>query len=209
MRPPKSCEPAPRRHRAVTGFALDLQRTMQFRKLGLRFEPLGPFWFEDLMFFVIDESRRLPARLSATATRLVRLAEKVLENATSFGPARWISFPRAATSPPAALQHRDTLPMDEPEAWALATEPLVAARTGLNAAMDCHTAAAEQLDSLAYVLARIRDDLRPIMAHARFEDDNIEQLPDPKALETSIEALLELSRKNAATRPKDRVRPAA
>ncbi len=182
---------------------------MQFRKLGLRFEPLGPFWFEDLMFFLIDESRRFPARLSATAARLGRLAEKVTATAASFGPARWIPFAPAAPPPPAVLQRHDTPPMDEPEAWALATEPLVAARTGLNAAMACHTAAAEQLDSLAYVLARIRDDLRPIMAHTRFEEDNIEQLPDPKALETSIEALLELSRKNAATRPKDRVRPAA
>jgi hypothetical protein len=190
------------------GFALDLQR-MQFRKLGLPFEPPGPFWFEDLMFFVVDETRRLPQRAVRAATHLRRLAETAVEAAADFDPTRLLRG-RRATAPVSAVQpHREVEPLNEPEAWLLATEPLVAAGTGLNAALACQAAAAEQIDSLTYVLARMRDELRPIMTTSRFEDETVEQLPDPTALETSIEALLELSRKNAATRPKDRVRPAA
>ncbi len=190
------------------GFALDLQR-MQFRKLGLPFEPPGPFWFEDLMFFVVDETRRLPQRAVHAARRLRRLAERTVETATNFDPTQMLRSRRAAAPVPAIQQRREVEPLNEPEAWALATEPLVAAGTGLNAALACQAAAAEQIDSLTYVLARMRDDLRPIMTTTHFEDETVEPLPDPKALETSIEALLELSRKNAATRPKDRVRPAA
>lgn len=182
---------------------------MQFSKLRLPFEAPGPFWFEDLMFFVIDESRRLPSRLALAATRLRRLAERVAEAASDFDPTELLRRQRAAIAAPAAQLRHEVTPLDEPETWALATEPLVAANTGLNAALACQAAAAEQLDSLSYVLACMRDDLRPIMTTTRFKDDNVEMLPDPKALETSIEALLELSRKNAATRPKDRVQTAA
>lgn len=191
------------------GCALDLRHIMEFRKLGLPFAPPGPFWFEDLMFFVVDESRRMPARVAAVASRIRRLPTMAIEKATEFDPAElWRhSRPEAA---PAMIQHRETPPLDEPESWALATEPLVAAETGLRAVVGSHAAAAEQLDSLTYVLARMRDDLRPIMTYARLEDENnVEALPDPKALETSIEALLELSRTCAATRPKDRVHVAA
>lgn len=182
---------------------------MQFSKLRLPLELPGPFWFEDLMFFVIDEGRRLPSRLRLAAERVRHLTERAIETAAGFDPAALLRGQRAATPAPAVPLIRDVPPMDEAESWALATEPLVAAHTGLDAALACQTAAAEQLDSLTYVLACMRDDLRPIMTTTRFKDDNVETFPDPKILDTSIEALLELSRKNAATRPKDRVQTAA
>jgi hypothetical protein len=182
---------------------------MEFRMLGLRIEPPGPFWFEDLMYFVIDESRRLPRRVAAAFARIRRLVEKAAELATTFDPTELLPATGAASSAPAVLHRAEVAPLDEPEAWALATEPLVVAGASANAAAACHKAAAEQLDSLTYVLARMRDDLRPIMTYRRLEDDNVAALPDRATLDTSIEALLELSRKYAASRPKDRVLTAA
>lgn len=175
--------------------------------LGFRIDPPGPFWFEDLVFFVVDESRRLPGRAAAAAAHFRKLAR----NAAALDPCALLRRPAESEPPsaPAVAPRREVLPLDEPEAWALATEPLTAAGTGAVNAIAMHNAAAEQLDSLTYVLDRMRDELRPMMTYARFKDDNVEALPDTTALETSIEALLELSRRNAATRPKDRVRSAA
>lgn len=175
--------------------------------LGFRLNPPGPFWFEDLMFLVIDEGRRLPARAATAVSRVRRLAQK----AAAFDP-RALVRENIFTGPvprPAAMPRREAALLDEPEAWALATEPLVAVGTGTSAAVTLHRAAGEQLDALTYVLDRMRDELRPMMTYARFKDDNVHPLHDAAALETSIEALLELSRKNAATRPKDRARTAA
>ncbi|WP_072395565.1 hypothetical protein [Hyphomicrobium sp. CS1GBMeth3] len=103
----------------------------------------------------------------------------------------------------------EVLPLDDPEEWTLATEPLVAAEAGAEAAVALHQAASEQLDALTYAFERIRDELRSMMIYAPFKDNTVHHLHDAKALDTNIEALLELSRRNAATRPKDRVRPAA
>jgi hypothetical protein len=190
---------------------LDRQRIiMQLRRLPLRIEPLGPFWFEDLVFFVVDESRRLSARAAAAATRLRRMAGETAGLATAFNPTQWLSPVRTAPTTALSAPARPEAPaLEAPEAWALATGPLATAGAGANAAVTCHAAAGEQLDALAYVMARMRDDLRPIMTTARFGDDTVERLADPKALDTSIEALLELSRRNEATRPRDRVRAAA
>lgn len=178
---------------------------MIFRMLGLRIDPPGPFWFEDLMFFVADESRRLPARAAATAQRMRELARK----ASAFDP-RHLFYPPVETEPvPAVVLHREVPPLDDTETWALATEPLTTAGSESHTAIAMHRAAAEQLDALTYVLDRMRDELRPMMTYARFTDDNLHVLPDRAAFETSLEALLELSRQNEATRPKDRVRTAA
>jgi hypothetical protein len=72
-----------------------------------------------------------------------------------------------------------------------------------------HSAAAEQLDSLTYALDRMREELRPLMTYAPLKDDTVEPLRVESKLETSIEALLELSKLCEATRPKDRARSAA
>lgn len=175
---------------------------------GLRLNPPGPFWLEDLMFLVIDEGRRLPAR----AARAASVIGHLLKNAAAFDPASLLRrLTGAGALPrPAALPRRDDVPpLEEPEVWALATEPLVTADTGAHAAIALHRAASERLDALTYVLNGMRDELRPIMTYARFSDDKVYPLQTAAALDTSIGALLELSRRNAATRPKDRVRPAA
>lgn len=182
---------------------------MKFRMNGFHFNPPGPFWLEDLMFFVIDEGRRLPARVANAASQVRRLAGKI----SAFDLRAVVSQPVPPQSeilfavPPRRME---VPALDEPETWALATEPLLAVGTGSQAAIALHTAAAEQLDALTYALDRLRDDLRPIMTYARLADDStLHEFPDRAALETNIEALLELSRQNAATRPKRRVRTAA
>ncbi len=182
---------------------------MQLRRLTLRIEPLGPFWFEDLVFFMVDESRRLSARASAAAAHLRRVSREMAGTVTTYDPTRWLYAARTAPPAPRALPRSEAPALDAPEAWTLATGPLAAAGAGAHAAVSCHAAAGEQLDALTYVMARMRDDLRSIMTTARFADDTLARLPDPRALDTSIEALLELSRRNAATRPRDRVCAAA
>lgn len=182
---------------------------MQLRRLPLRIEPLGPFWFEDLVFFVVDESRRLSARAARAATRLRRMTGETAGMVAAVNPTQWLNPPRTAPPAPSAVARPEVPALEAPEAWALATGPLATAGAGANAAVTCHAAAGEQLDALMYVMARLRDDLRPIMTTSRFGNGTIGRLPDPKALDTSIEALLELSRRNEATRPRDRVRTAA
>lgn len=159
------------------------------------------------MFFIADESRRLPARAAAAAQRMREFAR----TASTFDPRNLFhapAEPEPVSAPPVALR-REVPPLDDTETWALATEPLTTAGSEAHTAIAMHRAATEQIDALTYVLDRMRDELRPIMTYARFADDNIHTLHDAAALETSIEALLELSRQNEATRPKDRVRTAA
>jgi hypothetical protein len=182
---------------------------MKLRTLGFRFDPPGPFWLEDLMYFVIDEGRRLPARVVEAASQVRRFARKL----AAFDPRSLVNQPVPPQSEvlfAVAPRRTEVPPLDEPETWALATEPLLAVGTGSQAAIALHTAAAEQLDALTYALDRLRDDLRPIMTYARLaEDSTLHELPDRAALEANIEARLELSRQNAETRPKHRVRSAA
>lgn len=176
--------------------------------LGFRLNPPGPFWFEDLMFFVIEEGRRLPAR----AARAASTVQRMLKEALAFDPivlARKFTRAEPSSSQHVLPYHSEVAPLTDAEAWMLATEPLTTADTGTHAAVALHQAAGEQLDALTYVLDRMRDELRPMMTYARFNDDKVYPLQTAAALDTSIEALLELSRRNAATRPKDRVRPAA
>lgn len=183
---------------------------MEFRMFGFRLNPPGPFWFEDLVFFVIDEGRRLPQRAAVAAVRIRRAVESAADKVAAFDPTTLVRRPAAKSSAAQiAVAHREIAPLDDFETWSLATEPLVAVGDGMTAAVAYHRTAEEQLDSLTYVLARMRDELRPMMAYARFEDDVVPALHATPELETSIEALLELSRRNAATRPKDRVRVAA
>lgn len=181
---------------------------MDIRMPGFRLNPPSPFWFEDLMFFVIDEGRRLPARVAKALSSVRLLVDKVA--ALDFGGlARRTARGGAFARPAAAPQRFEVVPLEGAEAWALATEPLVAAGSSADSAIALHRAAGEQLDALSYVLDRMRDELRPMMAYARFDEDTVHPLQDAVALDTSIEALLELSRRNAATRPKDRVLTAA
>lgn len=176
--------------------------------LGFRLNPPGPFWFEDLLFFVTEESRRLPYRVATAVSKLKRLARK----ATEFD-LRGLARRHTATRPvpaPIIASPREVDRIAEPEAWALATEPLVAVGTSAQVAISLHKAAAEQLDAITYVLSQLRDELRPMMIYSQLkEDDNVRPLRTAAELETSIEALLELSRANAVTRPRDRMRSAA
>ena len=173
--------------------------------LGFRLMP-RPFWFEDLMFSIVDETRRLPARVAYARERIRRLATKV----SAIDPTNLF---RSTAEPqpvaPPASPRREVIPLADEEAWWLATEPLTAARTTTYSAAAMHSAAAEQLDSLTYALDRMREELRPLMTYAPLKDDTVEPLRVESELETSIEALLELSKLCEATRPKDRARAAA
>jgi hypothetical protein len=202
-------------------FALTLQRT-ELRMFGLRLNPPRPFWFEDLMFFVLDEGRRLPARAKDVAARAKSAATHISgvmrdgwqanADAVSASPLAVLREKlglAAKAQPEIKIRHIEAELLDEPLAWSLATEPLAAIGTGAEAAIALHEAASEQLDALTYVLDRMRDELRPLMAYTQLEHGPIIELEKRVELETSIEALLELSRQNAATRPKGRVLTAA
>lgn len=178
--------------------------------LGLRFDPPGPFWFEDLVFFVIDEASRLARRTghaASAAWHWLRRAHAILVTM----PDRAVEAARLRRAPPD--EHPQTIfetpPLEEPEAWALATEPLTTLGAGTTKAVTLHAAASEQLDALTYALAQIRDDLRPVMTYAPLETDEASRVTALAELDVSIETLLALSRRNAATRPKDRLVSAA
>ncbi|HEX2841616.1 hypothetical protein [Hyphomicrobium sp.] len=180
--------------------------------LGFRINPPGPFWLEDFIFFVVDETRRLPERVSKAAGEIRKRAARATESArAAIGPAissrREVVAAQARQSSPILAREEDRL--EEIEAWSLATEPLTAVGTGATAAVALHETAGEQLDALSYVLDRIRDDVRPLMTYAALQGEGVHQLNTQAALDTSIEALLALSRTNAATRPKNRVLTAA
>jgi len=178
--------------------------------LGFRFDPLGPFWLEDLVFLALDEARRLPKRAAKATAQARRLARAIRDfDPTELWPAQLRANDRgAATAAPVVQAFRETARLEEPEAWDLATEPLAAVGTGTASAVSLHKTAAEQLDALTYVLDQIRADVRPLMVNTRLKGEEIVQIPTRTEFETSLEALLELSRKNEATRPK-RTRSAA
>lgn len=171
---------------------------------GFRINLPDLFWFEDLAYSAIEEARRLPERTRAAWRWLAArtpTAPTLDEVMAKLRPARPIEL--APSGPAEAIVLAPLL--DEPEAWALATEPLSTADAATAKANALHAAAAEQLDALTYALDRLRQEIRPLMTYARFADEPVHTLP-ANALETSIEALLELSRVNEATRPKDRMR---
>jgi len=182
--------------------------------LGLRIDPPGPYWFEDLTYLVADEIRRLPRRAKRALTRTRRLARRTIEAYDAirrFDPFEALSARLAARrepEPEPKIRPMAVEPLEEPEAWTLATGPLTDLERGTHVAVDLHEAAAEQLDALTYVLERMRDELRPVMVYAPLERATVHELPTAADLERSIQDLLELSRQNAATRPK-RVRDAA
>ncbi len=180
---------------------------------SFRMTSSNPFWFEDLVFFVMDEGRRLPERVSQAVARARRAAETGTAAVLRMKPlvARQVSAqPKAvtaATQTPVVVRVEADL-LDEPMSWALATEPLVTSAKGVEKAVELHEKAREQLGALTYILDRMRDELSPALRETRLEQ---KAAADNAAvrLDTSIEALLALSRRNAATRPKDRILTAA
>lgn len=182
--------------------------------LGLRLNPPRPFWFQDLVYFVVDEGRLLPDRCKDLAMRANHLASTAWQNhaAPRLAAVReklGLGIEPIAPAPEVKAVHVEAELLDEPLAWSLATEPLVAVGTGAEAAIALHEAAGEQLDALTYALDRLRDELRPLMSYEQLEHGPIQLRPTPAELENSIEQLLELSRRNAATRPKGRMATAA
>ncbi|MGE0023788.1 MAG: hypothetical protein AB7S70_09185 [Hyphomicrobium sp.] len=178
--------------------------------LGFRFDPPGPFWFEDLAYFVIDESARLALRARRAAVAVAEWARRTHDAIITF-PDRVIEAARLRTSPAPDTTRLivEVAPLEEPEAWALATEPLTALGNGTSRTLALHKSATDQLDALTYVLAQMRDDLRAVMSYAPLEGEEPVRIPTQAELDVSIEALLALSRQNAATRPKDRLASAA
>jgi hypothetical protein len=170
--------------------------------LGFRITPPGPYWLEDLAYAVVDRVRLVAARGRAAwevrAAVAAKAGHAVDRLVARFGMARHEPPPPAARAEPISVAPL----LDEPEAWALATEPLSAADTGASRAAAMHRTAAEQLDALTYVLDRVRQEVRPFMTYARLAGEPVHAMPETAALEAGIEALLELSRQNAATRPK-------
>lgn len=180
---------------------------------GFRMTSPNPFWFEDLVFFLMDESRRLPERASATVTRARRLAAAGTAALLPYVPTmrrQRAPVRAAATAVRAPVVVREAELLGEPMTWALATEPLATTAAGVEKAVELHERAREQLGAITYVLDRMRDELAPAMSHVRLEPKNtVDTDGSSTRLDTSIEALLALSRRNAATRPKDRVLTAA
>lgn len=171
--------------------------------LGFRLQAPGPFWLEDLAFSIFEESRRLPARARTAACAARGLWQGMRARARILADGVESSLRRETRSAPAPVAEPvpEAEPLDDALAWTLATEPLAAIGPSLSSAVALHRAAAEQLDALTYVLARIRDEVRPLMTSAARPDNRIHVLAPAAQLDTSIEALLELSRRNAATRP--------
>lgn len=175
---------------------------------GLRLNPPGPYWLEDLLHVVLDQARRLPdrARHAAAAVRNAPDGARALRDA-AIAEARaripWLPKPAAPPRPPEIER------LDEPLTWELATQPLAESRSSASETFALHATAGEQLDSIAYILARLRDELRPMMRYSAFPGDEPIALHAAAEFETSLEALLALSRANAATRPPERIVTAA
>lgn len=176
---------------------------------GFRMTSPNPFWFEDLVFFVMDESRRLPERISSAAAHARRAAKAGTAALLGHVSARRRrSAPaRAATAARATVLCEAEL-LDEPLAWTLATEPLATSASAVEKIVQLQEKAREQLGAITYVLDRLRDDLAPALTHVRLAESNT-HADETIRLDTSVEALLALSRRNAATRPRDRVLSAA
>lgn len=178
----------------------------------------NPFWFEDLVFSVLDEARRIPARATtaltharrhshialATTRQIWAIARNRINAVVATGSAEIEVLPAKAK-----VQVQEAELLDQPLAWALATEPMETSVAGARKAAQLHEKAREQLGAITYVLDQIRDDLAPALNDVRFERKTASQISDEAALDMSIEALLALARSNAATRPKDRALSAA
>jgi hypothetical protein len=186
--------------------------------LSLKLRSPGPFWLEDLMYLVADQTRLLPERAARAVARWNRAVGQVrdvrnacgaqLRAAVQFSPGSLIAHALRRQPPKAAVQPLAP-ELDEPQEWRLATRALAEGREGAEAVAHLHKEAAKQLDSATYVLARLRDELRPLMVNIALPGDGPVALHGSAAFETSLDALLALSRANAATRPKERALTAA
>lgn len=184
--------------------------------LSLRLKTPGPFWLEDLMYMAADELRRLPERSARAAARWrqavgrIRAVRDDLRDASAalLNPEALIAHALRRQPPKPAVQQLAP-ELAEPLEWSLATRALTESHLGAGAVNALHKQAGEQLDSASYVLARLRDELRPLMLTTALPGDELVTLRASAAFETSLDALLALSRENAATRPKERALSAA
>ena len=184
---------------------------------SFRMTSSNPYWFEDLVFAVVDEGRRLPERASLAVARGRRHANTGLAALRRFGAVVW--HPRKA-NPATSARHatarlearapvREAERLDEPLAWALATEPLATSEMGVQKVVELQDKAREQLGAITYVLDRIRDEIEPALTRPAAAPRLTRHTENMSELDTSIEALLALSRRNAALRPKERCLTAA
>lgn len=180
--------------------------------LSLRLKPPGPFGLEDLMYLAADELRRLPERTARAAAGWQRLVGRA-RNLSAASAARLrpeVVIARALRRQPPKPTIQQMAPvLDAPLEWSLATRALTDSHSGARAVAALQKEAGEQLDSASYVLARLRDELRPLMLTTPLPGDEPVALRASAAFETSLDALLALSRQNAATRPKERALTAA
>ncbi|WP_439544478.1 hypothetical protein [Hyphomicrobium sp.] len=180
--------------------------------LSLRLKTPGPFWLEDLMYLAADELRRLPERSARAAARWRRAVGRIRAvrdaSAALLHPETLIARALRRQPPKTAVQQLAP-ELAEPLEWSLATRALTESHLGAGAVNALHKQAGEQLDSASYVLARLRDELRPLMLTTALPGDEPVELRGSAAFETSLDALLALSRENAATRPKERALSAA
>lgn len=170
----------------------------------------NPFWFEDLVFSLMDECRRLPERASNAAAKLHGYAETGI---AAYHKLKEVAVRRSAApakTEAAAIEVRTQIVeaerLDDPLTWALATEPLATSAKGVERAVALHEKAGEQLGAISYVLDRMREELAPALMNT---SAGRKIATGSDELDVSIQALLELSRKNAATRPSDRLLTAA
>jgi len=180
--------------------------------LSLRLKSPGPFWLEDLFYLAADELRRLPERAARVAAVWQRATDRARDLRTAsvamLRPETLIARTLRRQPPKPAV--REMAPaLDEPLAWSLATRALADGDHGARTVAALQKEAGEQLDSASYVLARLRDELRPLMRTTQLPGDGPVALRVSAAFETSLDALLALSRENAATRPKERALTAA
>lgn len=184
---------------------------------SFRMTSSNPYWFEDLVFAVMDEGRRLPERASLAAAWSRQHANTGLAALRRFGAV--VAHPRnirpatparqATANLEARAPVREAERLDEPLAWALATEPLVTSEMGVRKVVELQDRAREQLSAITYVLDRIRDEIEPALSRPAPAPRPARHTESVSELDTSIEALLALSRKNAALRPKERYLTAA
>lgn len=181
---------------------------------GFRMTSSNPFWFEDLVFFVIDESRRLPQRAIDAAMRarhLVELSAATVKRYRSTIAPRLARAPlksAAAVRVPLAQRIEAEL-LDEPLTWTLATEPLTTSANGIAKVAELQEKAREQIDAISYTLDRMRDELNAVLTHAPIRPAAEVQAQPGVELDASIEQLRTASRKHRAPRPTDRILTAA
>lgn len=182
---------------------------------SFRMTSSNPFWFEDLVFSVWDESRRLPERATKAYVRARRYAETGIETLLKYKAAvrRLSVASEPVKAVPVAVEARPRVfeaeLLDDPLTWSLATEPLASSVASVEKVLLLQEKADEQLGAITYVLDRMRDDLAPVLTRTRSERTPKAEILNRDELDMSIEALLALSRRNAATRPKDRLLNAA